>query len=38
METLQLLIGPAVGLLLLAAASIAFGADSRDPMTDDHLR
>ena len=38
MELLQLVIGPVVGLLLLAAASIALGADSRDPMTDDHLR
>jgi hypothetical protein len=37
MDTLAI-IGPLFGLILFAAAAIGWGADSRDPMTDDHRR
>lgn len=38
MDTFGWLMAVITGLLILAGASLAWGADSRDPMPDDHHR
>ncbi len=38
MDALTLLLGSVAGLLVFGLASLGWGVDSREPMTDDHRR